>query len=408
MANAEPDFAPYDAPTFLSLFSGCGGLDLGFVNAGFRCLGAFDTDTGALAVHRANLRGKTFQHDLSSGKLPITPSRIDVVLSGSPCQGFSTIGKRRLDDLRNTLLIAAGRIAVQVRPRVFVAENVPGVQFGPHRKYWGALMDILRSAGYSCQTLQLNASDLGVAQMRKRLFLIAFANALNVTLRFSPIRPKTLRDIISDISSEKHPAPNHCPEQLEIGTEQFRIAQRIKQGQKLCNVRVSERAVHTWDIPEVFGRITEPERLVLKAVLRLRRRDRIRPSGDADPVLRSSIEKAVGFRSTEIVESLVVKNYLRQVGRRVDLRHTFNGKYRRASWDAQSFTVDTSFGNPKNFLHPELHRGFSVREAARIQGFPDHFIFSGASRDQFKFVGNAVPPPMAQALASEILRVVKS
>ena len=130
--------------------------------------------------------------------------------------------------------------------------------------------------------------------MRKRLFLIAFANASNVTLRFSPIRPKTLRDIISDISSEKHPAPNHCPEQLEIGTEQFRIAQRIKQGQKLCNVRVSERAVHTWDIPEVFGRITEPERLVLKAVLRLRRRDRIRQSGDADPVLRSSIEKAVG------------------------------------------------------------------------------------------------------------------
>src|SRR5713101_6575907 len=106
MGKRPSNHSKGEPPTFLSLFSGCGGLDLGFVNAGFRCAGAFDSDDQALAVHRSNLQGRTFLYDLSSGKLPDGIPKVNVILAGSPCQGFSTIGKRRVDDLRNELLLA--------------------------------------------------------------------------------------------------------------------------------------------------------------------------------------------------------------------------------------------------------------------------------------------------------------
>lgn len=391
------------APTFISLFSGCGGLDSGFVDAGFRCEAAYDTDAAALAVHRANLAGEASRWDLSAGVLP-GPSvqKPDVILSGSPCQGFSTIGKRRLDDLRNTLLLAAGKIAVAVKPRVFIAENVPAVEFGAHRKYWLELTELLREAGYKCTSLHLTASDFGVAQMRRRLFLVATSSATSAEVAPKKSSPKTVRDVLSDLSEASLSVPNHEPEMLASDSDHFRIAKRLRQGQKLCNVRVSDRAIHTWEIPEVFGNTSERERAVLNAVLRLRRRERSRDFGDADPVLCSSIKRFLGFTPDQEIASLLSKNYLRKVGRRFDLQHTFNGKYRRLEWDALSFTVDTSFGNPKNFLHPVEQRGLTVREAARLQGFPDSFEFSGSSHDQYKFVGNAVPPPVARALAHEI------
>ena len=86
----------------------------------------------------------------------------------------------------------------------------------------------------------------------------------------------------------------------------------------------------------------------------------------------------------------------------MDLSHTFNGKYRRLSWDHPAPTVDTRFGDPKYYLHPEEQRGLSVREAARIQGFPDDFVFAGSKAAQFRMVGNAVPPPLAKQLAEAI------
>jgi DNA (cytosine-5)-methyltransferase 1 len=83
----------------------------------------------------------------------------------------------------------------------------------------------------------------------------------------------------------------------------------------------------------------------------------------------------------------------------LDLTHTFNGKYRRLELGRPSLTVDTKFGDPRYFLHPTENRGFSVAEAAAIQGFPDWFVVPGAPRDQFRLLGNAVPPPMAAQIA---------
>ena len=99
---------------------------------------------------------------------------------------------------------------------------------------------------------------------------------------------------------------------------------------------------------------------------------------------------------------LIEANYLRSIDGRVELRHTYNGKYRRLSWEEASPTVDTHFGRPSLFLHPDQDRGLSVREAARIQGFADAYRLPVRRAEAFEIIGNAVPPPMAGRLAAFI------
>jgi DNA (cytosine-5)-methyltransferase 1 len=111
------------------------------------------------------------------------------------------------------------------------------------------------------------------------------------------------------------------------------------------------------------------------------------------------LEADLGFSITPLLQTLERKGFVRESDRLFDLVHTFNGKFRRLEWGLPSYTVDTRFGDPRYFLHPGEERGFSAREAARIQGFPDSFVFSGPTRAQFRMIGNAVPPPMGRAIA---------
>src|SRR5262249_27722722 len=134
-----------------------------------------------------------------------------------------------------------------------------------------------------------------------------------------------------------------------------------------------------------------------------RRQKRKRKVGDADPVSLAVLEKEFKRPLKSLVKSLKNKGYIRDVdGKNFDLSNTFNGKFRRLAWNGFSPTVDTRFGSPRYFLHPDEHRGFTPREAARIQGFDDNFIFEGSIEQQFEMIGNAVPPPMAEAIAKII------
>ena len=172
--------------TFLSLFSGCGGFDLGFTNAGFQNVGAIDIDESVLQVHKANNDTPVFRADLSLGELPQPiPTKCDIMIAGSPCQGFSTIGKRRIDDPRNNLLLVTGKIAAKHKPKLVIAENVPGVISGKHRQYWEGLHQTLREAGYKTVDLRCDGTKMGVPQRRKRLFLIAWKLKKDITLKHS-------------------------------------------------------------------------------------------------------------------------------------------------------------------------------------------------------------------------------
>ncbi len=386
-------------PTFISLFSGCGGFDYGFEQCGYRCLGAFDIDPHAVEVHRLNLEGECHVADLrtaSIGKAAFV--RPNVVISGSPCQGFSNLGKRLHSDPRNSLLCRGAEIAVALFPEVIVLENVSGVLSPALKQHFERAIFILESSGYVTQTLRITCGDFGLPQIRKRVFLVANRSCSERGLELEQTEEKSLEAFLRGVDN----CSNHDPMVLKKGSDELRIAKRIRQHQKLCNVRGGDRAVATWAIPEVFGKTSTKERRMLVTMRKLRRQFRIRTEGDADPLTVAILKKEFGSDAETIVRRLVEKRFVRQIGKRFDLAHTFNGKYRRLSLSHPSPAVDTRFGTPRYFLHPEEDRGFSVREAARIQGFPDQFVFKGSLATQFKLVGNAVPPPVAKAVAVAI------
>lgn len=387
--------------TYISLFAGCGGFDSGFKENGFECLGAYDIDHYVTDVHLRNLKSPAFVHDLNNMSLPgDLPENIDVVISGSPCQGFSTIGKRKVNDPRNHLLLIGGKIAIKYNAKVFVCENVPGSNSGEHKKYWDQLQKLLKQNKYQTKMVKYHATDFGVPQSRKRLILYAWkSDKVKEIELLTPSKSEiTLKDILQNMDN----VMNHNLNYIEDGNHQI-IANKIEQGQKLCNVRGGDRSIHTWQIPEVFGHITKREEEFLFLLMKLRRQVRRRKNGDADPVEKKILKTHFNGETASLLQSLLEKDYIKEVGKNyVDLKNTFNGKFKRLNLQALSPTVDTRFGNYKNFIHPTENRALSVREAARIQGFKDSFIFYGPLQKQYEMIGNAVPPPLSEFIAKNV------
>ena len=384
--------------TFISLFSGCGGLDLGFVQEGFECLGAFDSDQAAVSAYNENICPRAIVADLSKGlpnEISLKPPP-DLVLAGTPCQGFSLAGKRNTNDVRNSLLITGARLAIELRPRLAIFENVVAATRHP---LWRRTEELFRSNGYATQTVIWSARAFAIPQERKRAFLFAAKNIS--TIDWSSIPRSNRLCNLADVLTRLSPSSDHQPQLLCSSSRDGLIASHIGPGMKLCNVRNSSRAVRTWDISKVFGSITASERRVLEALIVLRRRNRIRDFGDADPVLTRDISTFLGWSTYSVLLSLRAKGYVKNIDRRYDLRHTFNGKYRRLALDSVSPSVTTKFCDPTHFLHPLENRGLTVREAAAIQGFPISFRFD-EGRSAKRLVGNAVPPPLGRTIASTL------
>ena len=161
--------------------------------------------------------------------------------------------------------------------------------------------------------------------------------------------------------------------------------------------------MHTWSIPEVFGAVSERETSVLETIRQLRRRQRRRDVGDADPIRAEQVTRYLGSESCSTLRALEERGYVRRIEDRIDLTHTFNGKYKRLEWDKCAPTVDTRFVEPRYFLHPDECRGFSIAEMAALQDFPKAFVFPDCLITSARLIGNAVPPRFAELLAKQIL-----
>lgn len=377
----------------VSLFSGCGGFDVGFTKNGFRIVEAHDLDPVAVQTYNANHRPVARVTDLSRTGIIIPAA--DIVIAGPPCQGFSTIGNLRLDDQRNSLLMSACKITSKRQPRLLVLENVMGLTTSRNVHLLDAAISHLSDSGYFVELVSVKAEELGVPQRRRRVLLFARRGKRPFNVTIPAADRKTVFDALNKL---KQPALTRS-KLLRRNSKARLIAEKIKPGQKLCNVRESDAAVHTWDIPQVFGFVTKTERETLQAILRLRRTERERAFGDADPVSLKRINAALGFRADPILRRLHEKEYVRRVGSKFDLAHTFNGTYRRLRWDQPSPTVDTHFGDPRLFLHPDQHRGMTVAEAAALQGFDAEYEWPESRKAAFRLIGNAVPPPISNVIA---------
>jgi len=380
----------------VSLFSGCGGLDAGFSQAGFTIAAAYESDPRTVDVYNRNL-DPVARQSLLNERSDIG-NDIDVILATPPCQGFSTAGGYKPDDPRNQLLSVSIKLIISARPKVAVLENVAALGNAKNILTLQTAIGQLADNGFSVDFKVLEAERFGIPQRRRRMFIIARRQCRPFNMQAFGTGPAVngLELALSGISVG---TANHVPKRLPKGSKHDQIASRIRQGQKLCNVRIGGAAIPTWEIPEVFGAVGADERRLLQIVQRTRRVERLRSFGDADPVALESISRQFGRGPENEILSLISRNYLREIDGRYDLTNTFNGKYRRLKMDDVSPTVDTRFGDVRLFLHPVENRGLTVREAARIQGFDDNFVFDQDERMAFTQVGNAVPPPIGRAVA---------
>ena len=224
--------------------------------------------------------------------------------------------------------------------------------------------------------------------------------------RLPNIKQGTLRSALKGVSKQR----NHNPQLIPTESPEWLIAQRIKPGQKLSNVRGGDNAIATWDIPEVFGRVSETQRCILETIGRHRRHKRYGSITNGNPLPEDEIMRLTRIGSVrsdlEVLEGL---GYVKHLEGGWDLKGALfcSGLFKRPAWDSPAPTVLTNFHNPRYFVHPTRNRPFSVRECARLQGFDDNFNFLGESYgvsivDKYRLVGNAVPPPLARALAIQV------
>ncbi|KIC39822.1 hypothetical protein RA27_17380 [Ruegeria sp. ANG-R] len=386
---------------FASLYSGCGGLDQGFLDAGLDGVCAIDFDKSALSTLASNLGTKTTCMDLGafSEQHVSLLKGADIIAAGPPCQGFSTAGRNDPNDHRNDHVWNVARIAAMTKPKVVLIENVRGLLNPKNSKHFDKTLSVLRENGYSVSWSTYNLTDYGIAQRRVRVLIVAVLADTSFRLQIPCQERQPLECALEDVCN----VSDFDPKFLGETSDEKLIARKIQPGQKLSNVRSGLSAVHTWEIPEVYGAVTRQEANLLETIVKLRRQNRKRDFGDADPVAMGVIEKYFQSSARDLVGSLVHKNYLRLIDDHIDLTNTFNGKFRRLKWDDVSPTVDTRFGQPRYFLHPVEDRGFTVREAARIQSFSDDFKFSGSHAVKYRMIGNAVPPRFAKLVAENIV-----
>ena len=328
----------------IDLFCGCGGLSKGFEMAGYEPVLAIDFWKDAIDTYNFNNKNNIAMckdiKELDSKYLQELKRSNDIegIIGGPPCQGYSTVGKREIDDERNFLYLQYCRIVEEVQPKFFVLENVKGLLTLNDGKFKEDIIKRFSELGYTVTYKLLNASDYGVPQNRNRVFFVGIKNK-----KFEfPIEKETkvtTEEAISDLSEIEE---NYSSEASSIYQKIMR-----KNSKGLYN---NEFTIHTSQTTKIISMIPD------------------------------------GGKISDLPEEYWnVRKY--------------NKAFQRMKSSGQSNTIDTGH---RNYFHYSKNRIPTVREAARIQSFPDDFIFTGSKTSQYKQVGNAVPPLLAFEIAKEI------
>jgi DNA (cytosine-5)-methyltransferase 1 len=379
---------PRKRPIGIDLFAGAGGLSLGFEQAGFDVVAAVEIDPIHAAVHKFNfpdcavlpqsvigLTGKEIRQAAN-----IQNRRIDVVFGGAPCQGFSLIGQRALDDPRNVLVREFVRLVAELDASYFVFENVKGLTTGRHRQFFVELIEAFAAVGYCVQLpwQVLNAYSYSVPQNRERLFLIGgkqgyelpaypipFTKAAGKAKENLPSGP-SCRDALGDL-----PEAEDYDELLESDSVRTDAWGKPK-GSYARRLRCLDGDSWGYGYPRRWdsGLLTASIRSEHTELSR--RRFANTEPGTVEPISRF-------FR----LPKDGVSNTLR----------------------AGTDSARGAFTSPRP-IHYEKARCITVREMARLHGFPDWFRFHETKWHGARQIGNSVPPPLARAVAEQIVKVL--
>ena len=333
------------------MFCGAGGLHIGFENAGFNIKLCVDNNDIVEKTHKRNFPNiPIINRDINKVSTDeireyLDDNKVDVIIGGPPCQGFSTIGhrvssnpeKRKQKDPRNELVLTYARIINEIRPKFIVMENVKGILTLEKGAYLNNVLSILAKAGYDVEYKLINMADYGVPEVRERVIIIGNSIGMPVTFP-TPDH--------SDNPDDNLPAWENC-----------------------------------WDVLKDLEKMADNpsfNHVALKHTCKNIERYKLIPEGGRLP-------------EDKLSKELYRKN--------------FGNTYKRLARNRPALTMVP--GNDAFPIHPTLNRSLTVREAARIQTFPDSIIFEGNRRQQGHQVGNAVPPVFSKKLAIFILEQIK-
>ena len=336
--------------TVLDLFCGCGGLSLGFEKAGYDVLLGIDIWEDALTTYRYNHKNSdVLCADLSilspeTVKEKIKGEKVDVIIGGPPCQGFSVAGKRIIEDKRNELYKSFVRMVDYFKPKAFVLENVPNILTMGNGIIKDAILSDFESLGYTVVTKVLMASNYGVPQNRRRAIFVGMLDGKKYEYPEPTVEvPVTSWDAISDLPEDS----------VEDGASY--VSAPLSDYQKLMRKNSSgiynhEITIHTEKTQEIIAMV---------------------PDGGNYKDLPIELQQT----------------------RKVHIAWT------RLNSKKPSITIDTGHFHHFHYLY---NRVPTVRESARIQSFPDDFVFLCGKTSKLKQVGNAVPPILAEVIATKL------
>lgn len=341
----------------IDLFCGCGGLSYGFESAGYKILLGIDNDAKALETFELNHKASksicgdltkiTYDKDI---KPIINNNKIDIIIGGPPCQGMSISGPRQFDDPRNSLYLSYIRLVDEIRPKAFVIENVPGLVGLFKGKIKDSIIEKLTEMGYNIQFKILCAADYGVPQNRRRVIFVGLKKG-------SFVYPEPIGKIVT------------------------------------CEMALS-------DLPTLEKNI-----------------------GDENAKYLTSAENEYQIlmrKNSKIVKNHIAAQHSEKVRKTISLvpdggnykdlpdeyrnSRNFHVAWTRFASQKPAPTIDTGH---RHHFHYKYNRVPTVRECARLQSFPDDFIFLGNKTQQFRQVGNAVPPLLAKNLAESLKKYLK-
>ena len=351
----------------IDLFSGCGGISRGFKNTGkVEIVGAIDVEQSACDTFQLNFpETKVICGDINKISVESTGfSDIDIIVGGPPCQGFSRLNywdKDRDNDPRNELFFQYLRFVEELRPKAILIENVKNILAAKNGYVPMHITNFLSERGYEVSYQILCAADYGVPQMRYRAFFVALRKEYGkfdfTVLDKYKLPTVTVDEAISDIEAIEENA-----KKFPQGTV-FDLGEPQSEYQK--KMQAADHKLHNHMIYYPAANVQYMMTFV--------------PEGGHWRCVPKELFKS-------------------------DRDNRYTNYLRRIKGDEPSITIDTGHNV---YFHPEFNRVPTIRESARIQSFPDDFVITGKKGQQFRQVGNAVPPLLAEALAKAIMEVIE-
>jgi DNA (cytosine-5)-methyltransferase 1 len=385
-------------PKLVSLFSGAGGMDLGFKQAGFDIIFANDFDKDACETYKKNIDDNILHCDISIIKNDDIPKNIDVLIGGFPCQGFSIANKNRnIHDSRNSLYKEMIRFITVSKPKIIVAENVKGILSLGGGFIFQQIKKDLENLNYRVDYFLINIAHYGIPQQRERVIIIA--NKIQI--------------------ANTMPKPTHNNKNAITTQQAIEELANIDITNNVINLngkRIYNHYASTNVHDKFWGRKHQVKQEDICDYLKDWRRKAQISTKKIDEIFGYKHTAGHWFRKDNNSGSIPKPNdwwklkeilkfddqFDKQVTELEEKQIVFEQSLRITNWNKPSDTITAT--NPE--IHINKQRRLSVRECARIQTFPDDFIFTGSLNSMYRQIGNSVPVKFANILATEILKML--